>query len=60
MREDSKIHILGTYDPYSKKHSFKMEKTDVTLQNVFVKVEGVNKEIFLNKVHCTSRKRLHT
>jgi hypothetical protein len=37
-----------------------MEKTDVTLQNVFVKVEGVNKEIFLNKVHCTSRKRLHT
>lgn len=59
LREDSKIHILGTYDTYSKKHSFKTDKTEMTLSNVFVKVEGIGKEIFLSSLHCTTRKRIH-
>jgi len=38
LREDAKIHILGTYDQKSKKHEFKSDKTKITLENVFIKV----------------------
>lgn len=59
LRESSKIHILGTYDMYSKRYDFKKEKTEIAMENVFVKAEGMSKEIFLNKLQCTSRKRVH-
>jgi hypothetical protein len=56
-REDAKIHILGTYDNKSKKHDFKRDKTKIVLEDVFIKVEGVAKEIFLPKLTCVSKKR---
>jgi hypothetical protein len=59
LRENAKIHILGTYECNSKKHSFKHDITEVALENVFIKVEGVAKEILLKKLHCLSQKRVH-
>ena len=59
LRENVKIHILGTYDLQSKKHDFKMDTTEVRLENVIIKAEGVSKEMFLKSLTCTSRKRVH-
>lgn len=59
LRENAKIHILGTYESGSKKHDFKGDKTEIMLDNVFIKVEGVGKEIFLKRLQCVSRKRVH-
>jgi hypothetical protein len=59
LRENAKIHILGTYDCGSKKHDFKNDRTEISLDNVFIKVEGVAKEIVLKKLHVVSSKRAH-
>jgi hypothetical protein len=59
LRDQAKIHIIGTYDCGSKKHDFKHDLTEIALENVFIKVEGVAKEIVLKKLHVMSRKRTH-
>ncbi len=59
LRENAKIHIVGTYECNAKKHSFKDDTTEITIDNVFIKVEGVAREIILKKIQCVGRRKVH-
>ena len=59
MRQKAKVHILGTYKLGGKKYISGEQRTDLNLSNVFIKVEGLNREIMLKNALIRCSKKQH-
>ena len=57
QRENCRIHMVGTYNTRNKKYRFKSNRTEIMLENMFIKVEGISRELFLKKISFVCRKK---
>ena len=58
QRQQCRIHMVGLYDNMIKRYSFKNNKNQMIFKDVFIKVEGIEKEIYVKNLEFCSIKKV--